>query len=303
MLKDALVSYIALQRTCGLIFTDTGATLESFVRFATQRGDEHIRAETAIAWAGSSKSPARRRSRLRAVARFAQHLRAEDSQHEVPPDDLFPGTRRRPVPYIFTEDEIQQILRETQRLPPTTSIRPLSYTTLIGLLASTGLRVGEALRLRLDDVAPDGLVIRETKFRKSRLVPLHESAQVHLQAYLEVRLALRTLTDHLLVDERGHRLSRNTVWSTFHKLFRKLGLRRTGEGPRPMLLSLRHTFAVRALQSCPHSRTAVGRHLLALSTYLGHSSVIATYWYLEATPHLLAQIATACEEFRKESQA
>jgi integrase len=300
MLSEAIASYLRLRRALGFVFTRSGARLEHFARFATARGESHVRAETAIAWAGSSRSPLERDRRLRAVAAFAGHAHAEDSHHEVPPADVFACPRHRPVPYIFTPQEVQQLLVGALRLPPAGSIRPVTYSTLIALLAATGLRAGEALRLRLEDLTRDGLVIRETKFRKSRLVPLHETAQTGLERYLERRLALSATDDHLLLDHRGERLRYPSVRTVFNHLTLRLGLRRPAGQPQPRLHSLRHTFAVRALESAPLDGAGIDRHLLALSTYLGHASVANTYWYLEATPQLLAGIAKACEQFRQE---
>jgi integrase len=301
VLTETVNSYVQLRRALGFAFEQSGARLEQFARFAAERGEEHVHVQTAIAWAGSSKSPLVRDRRLRVVTAFARHARAEDSRHEIPPDDVFPCPRRRPVPYIFRSEEIQQLLRGALCLPPAGSIRPVTYSTLIALLAATGLRIGEALRLCLEDLGPDGLVIRETKFRKSRLVPLHETARAGLERYLERRLALSATDDHILLDHRGERLRYRPVSQVFCKLTRRLGLRRAPGQPQPHPHALRHTFAVRALESAPQDGAGVERHILALSTYLGHTSVADTYWYLEATPQLLAGIAKACERFRQEA--
>lgn len=300
MLSEAVAAYVNLRRALGFVFERAAARLERFARFASERGETHVRAATAIAWAGLPKSPLERDGRLRTVARFARHAYAEDSRHELPPDDVFACPRVRPIPYIFTPEEIQQLLGGALRLSPAGSIRPVTYCTLIALLAATGLRIGEALRLRLEHLSRDGLVIRETKFRKSRLVPLHATARAGLQRYLERRLTLNATDDHLLLDHRGERLRYSSVRSAFYKLTRGLGLRRPAGQPQPRAHSLRHTFAVRALESCPRDGAGVERHMLALSTYLGHGKLAHTYWYLEATPQLLAGIATACERFRQE---
>jgi integrase len=165
---------------------------------------------------------------------------------------------------------------------------------MFGLLAATGLRVSEALRLKLGDVTDDGLVIRETKFRKSRLVPLHPTVRDALTTYLAERTRFQTLDDSVFISLRGWKLAYGTVVGTFLAIVRDLGLRgHRGRGPR--IHDLRHTFAVRSLERCAMERATVARHVLALSTYLGHAHIADTYWYLQATPELLGGIADATE--------
>ena len=179
----------------------------------------------------------------------------------------------------------------------------VTYSTLLGLLAVTGLRISEALALRFKDVTPDGLVIRETKFRKSRLVPLHATATSALQGYLAKRCALALDDDHVFVSGRRRPLSYFTVVDTFHQLLEAAGIPADPDRPRPRLMDLRHTFASRALETCPDGRDHIGRHMLALTTYMGHARVKSTYWYLSSTPQLLGNIAQACEAFLKEKNA
>jgi integrase len=161
------------------------------------------------------------------------------------------------------------------------------------------LRISEALALRLEDLTADGLVIRQTKFHKSRLVPLHETTRHALQVYLAARARLATVDDMLFVSPSGKAPAYPTVVSIFLRLVRSVGLR-GGPGQRgPRLHDLRHTFAVRSLERCGHNRAAVARHLVALGTYLGHAHVTDTYWYLQATPVLMAQIAAAGEALHR----
>jgi len=157
------------------------------------------------------------------------------------------------------------------------------------------MRVSEAIGLRLEDITPDGIVIRSTKFRKSRLIPLHETAQAGLERYLERRRPYAPYDDHVFVSLWGTPLRYVDVQGTFKSAADRLGLP-TRHG-RPTLHSLRHTFAVRALEACPDDRGRIGHHMLALSTYLGHGNVAYTYWYLEATPELMEGIAERCESF------
>jgi integrase len=165
----------------------------------------------------------------------------------------------------------------------------------LALLAGTGLRVSEAIQLRYPDLTADGLHVRESKFHKSRLVPLHDTAQAGIERYLTRRRRVAGGDDHLFVSHRGRPLSYSAVSCAFGTLRQTLGLDARPGGRRPTLHALRHTFAVRALEACPDGRDRIAQHTLALSTYLGHSKVAATYWYLEATPHLMRDIAEACE--------
>jgi integrase/recombinase XerD len=176
-------------------------------------------------------------------------------------------------------------------------LRRKTYSTLFALLACTGLRVSEAIRLRFEDITPDGLVIRCSKFRKSRLVPLHETAQVGLEHYLERRRPYAPFDDHVFISLRRKPLLIGDVETAFQSAVDKIGLQRGPGLPRPTPHSLRHTFAVKALETCPDGRDRITKHMLALSTYLGHGKVSNTYWYLEATPDLMRNIAERCESF------
>lgn len=298
MLTSAVESYLALRRAMGFRLKEAGYQLLSFAQFACERGDQFIRANTAIEWAGLGASLPQRARRLGAVIRFARYLHAEDERHEVPPEGLYGSqTRPRRTPFILSPEQIQQLLTAASTLRPRGSLRPDTYRTLFALLACTGLRVSEAIRLQFPDLTPDGLIIRESKFRKSRLVPLHETARAGLEHYLARRRLLIGDNDHLFVCEHGRPLRYHTVALAFRTSLRRAGLYSDSRRLRPSLHSLRHTFAVRALETCPEGRDQIGRHTVALSTYLGHYKVTATYWYLEATPSLLGNIADSCERF------
>jgi integrase len=296
VLSALIESYIALRRTLGCSYERPARCLRRFAAFATQRGENHVRAQTAIEWSRLAGSQQERDRCLKTIARFARHAVAEDPRHEVPRNDLFAYRRQRPTPYIFSPEDIHRLVQEGYRLRPRGTLRPLAFATLFALLAATGLRIGEALRLRLTDVTLDGLQIRHTKFRKSRLVPLHETAAAGLARYLAVRQNPGA-QDFVFVDHRGRGLRPDSVRSVFRRLVRKLGLVRGPEQPRPHVHSLRHSFAVRSLESCSHDSASVQRHMVALSTYLGHSAVAHTYWYLEATPQLLGTICRAYEDY------
>ena len=299
LIKD-VESYLAVRRAVGFDLKIPESLLRNFARFACQRNERHVVARTAMEWASLAPSPGQCDRRLKCIIRFARYMRAEDERHEIPPDDVFghPNRQRR-VPFIFSPAEVRQLIEQASCLGPARSLCPHTYSTIFALLAATGLRISEALRLRLDDITPDGLVIRKTKFRKSRLVPLHETALAGLERYLMRRRCVAGNDDHLFVSLRRRGLHNSTVHRVFRNLMRAAKLHRGPESPVPHVHSLRHTFAVRALETCPNDRNQIGRHLLALSTYMGHAHVTDTYWYLEATPQLLGDIAKAWETFMK----
>ena len=163
-----------------------------------------MRTQRVLEWAGQAPSPAQRRNRLLTVRRFACAMQAEDDRHQIPPADAFgqKGFIHR-APHIFTPEEIAAILKAAAQLTPAGSIRPATYTTLFALLVATGLRSSEALALKFEDVTEDGLIIRETKFRKSRLVPLHETTITGLERYLRLRRQLGTMDSAVFVSLKG----------------------------------------------------------------------------------------------------
>lgn len=294
--------YLAVRRAVGFKLRATESRLRAFVRYAAGRGDTVIRAETVIAWAGTAETARERNFRLTTVVRFARHVRAENLTHELPPDDVYPPKLHKRIPHIYSDEEIRSILDAAGQLGPPGSSRADTYRTLLALLAVTGLRVGEARALRLSSVTDDGLVVRNTKFRKSRLVPLHPSSRAALSAYCRRWRAIAEPDDPLFVSLRGTALHCSPVHRTFDKIVRELGLRRdtlpqSHERPSPCMMDFRHTFAVRALEAAPSAAADVGRQMLALSTYLGHGRLSSTYWYLHVTPELMVNIADACEAF------
>ncbi|HJW74247.1 MAG TPA: tyrosine-type recombinase/integrase [Thermoleophilia bacterium] len=295
MLTERVEQYVALRRATGFKFLDSERLLRGFARCAAERGEEHIRAATAVAWATEARSQSERHRRLRLVTRLAQFIRVEDPHHEIPPQDVFYARAVRPAPHIYSEQDVAKIVGYAAKLGPPGSLRPLTYSTMFGLMAVAGLRRGEALELRISDFTGDGLLIRATKFRKSRFTPLHETTITQLEHYLEARRRVAGQTDHLFVSLHRRQFSPHTVLRTFHEVCEQAGIGRTVAGTRPRLQDLRHTFAVRALERCPAGRDQVNRHMLALTTYMGHACVESTYWYLERTPQLLRDIANACD--------
>ena len=294
MLSQTVQNYIEARRAAGFKFEAQAGLLCSFAAYVDARGEHYVRASTAIEWAGLVAKVPQRAHRLWIVIRFARHAHVDDPRHEVPPPVFGSETWPRRTPYILSQGEVARLLQAARGYGKSPLLGAI-YGTLFGLLASTGLRISEALRLRYADITPDGLLIRNTKFRKSRLVVLHDSARAVLEQYLSQRRAFAPLDDHVFVSLRGTPLIRECVDGIFRELVKRIGLPQGAGLPRITPHSLRHTFAVRALQTCPDGREQIARHMVALSTYLGHVDAAATYWYLEATPELLRDIASCCE--------
>jgi integrase len=295
MLTQAVDDYLTMRRAVGFRLQTPELYLRYFARFACARGDTYVRVTTAIDWASQASTEAERYRRYQCLIPFTRFIHAEEPRHELLPEHVFCGYLQRPTPYLFTDDELHRLVRAAGRLGPAGSLRPRTYKTLFILLAVTGLRPAEAYALRRDDITHDGLVIRETKFRKSRLVPIHGSTRAALKHYLEHRNRFARHDDHVFVSLAQHPLSPCLVSRTFRQLLQKTGL--PDRPGRPRVYDLRHRFATRALEACSDSRDHVGRHMLALTTYLGHADIKSTYWYLESTPKLMADIAAQCEGF------
>lgn len=301
MLTKLVDSYLRLRRSMGFRMGVHEYLLHGFAFFAAQRGETHIRTCTAVEWAAQAPSEGQRANRLGMLRVFARFARAEDAGHEVPSERVFSARRVRYRPFIFTSDQLRDLLLRASKLPPAGSIRPWTFTTLFSLLAVTGLRISEALNLRLHDITEDGLVIRETKFQKSRLVPLHPTAMAGLKRYLDRRGIAQD--DHVFISRRGRGIRYSGVLSVFLRLVRAMGIHPGPGKPGPRIHDLRHGFAVRVLDSCSGDRTVVDANMLALMTYMGHGQVDSTYWYLHATPRLLAQVSEMSEGFGEGGQS
>jgi integrase len=240
MLIDIVERHIALHLAVGYRFRKQSYLLRGFARYAESKGDDVVRATTAVEWAALGPTVSTRHGRLEVVSRFARLVRAENPQHEVPPPSVFGGRPRRRTPYIFSPREIRALLEAAAALGPRHSLRPRAYVTLLGLIAATGLRISEALALRLGDITSAGLIIRETKFRKSRLVPLHATTRAALEAYLRVRAKHAGGDDAVFLSEWGTRMSYSTVITTFLSLVRQIGIHPGPGKPGPRIHDLRH---------------------------------------------------------------
>ncbi|WP_309142536.1 tyrosine-type recombinase/integrase, partial [Bradyrhizobium sp. sGM-13] len=229
------------QRSLGFKFRVQEILLRGYVAFAEELGDRHINKTRVLEWAARAPSPEQRRNRLLTVRRFALVMRAEDLHHQVPAADaLGHAVAKRCSPYIYSADELARLLRAAGALQPEGSIRAIMYATLFGLLAATGMRIAEALALQIDDVIADGLVVQETKFQKSRLLPLHATARLALERYLVARQRLAAMDRALFISVAGRPLSYNTVRGVFLQLLDRTNLRGAHSGRDPRIHDLRH---------------------------------------------------------------
>lgn len=295
---DAVNAYVAIRRAAGAKLKDGERNLKSFARFIDKRADAHVTAQAAVQWASAASTPSARAYRLHLVCGLARHLHLEDGRHEVPPNDLFgPNRSKRRVPFLFTRGDIERLIAAARALRAAGAFPCARLATLLALLAVTGLRVSEALNLRLPDITADGLLIRNTKFNKSRLVPIHETTRQALDRYLALRQRIAGIHAHVFVSLVGRPLDYGLVIRNFHRLCSRLGLDNRPGQPKPRIHDLRHAFATRSLETAARSSLPVTQHMLALSTYLGHAKVGSTYWYLEASPLLMASISNRMERF------
>ena len=300
-LATELQEYVATRRALGSKFGEPAQALQHVVDFLEGEGAESISIELALRWAKEPDGvqPATWSRRLYAVRGFARWLSATDPRTEVPATSLLAAHSSRPTPHIYTDREIEGLMDAASRLRSKTGLRASTHSTVIGLLAATGLRPGETLALEDHDVdLRNGvLAVRNTKFGKSRFVPIQDSTRDALARYADQRNRLlpRRVTGAFFVDERGRHLQAPAVRQTFARLSQEIGLRapapprRIGHGPR--LMDFRHTFATRKLVEWYRAGLDVNRVIPRLSTYLGHVGVVETYWYIQAVPELL-QCAT-----------
>jgi integrase len=291
-LRLALERYLSMRQGLGYKYRDQARRLRDFVSFMEARKARTITTKLALAWATlpprSQVSSARR---LNEVRGFARHVASIDPKTEVPPSGNFPQ-RKRLKPYAYSDAEINALLAAALALPPTDGLRRWTYHHLFGLFAVTGMRLSEAIGLQRDvDLEQGVLTVRQSKFGKSRLIPLHPTTSAALRSYAERRdrhLGSRC-GPHFFVAERGGRLLKEYVHRGFWRLSREIGLRRPGDSTGPRIHDLRHSFAIRALLGWYREGTNIEKSLPVLSTYLGHTCVRDTYWYLSAYPGLMQE--------------
>ena len=303
-LREALQEYLPLRRSLGFKLHDAARVLAWFVAFMEEHQATHITRRLALEWVQQAQTvrPAERARRLCFLRGFARYRSATDPLTEVPSQELCPYRSTRARPYLYTEQEVQDLLAAALRLPttwPSTPLRPWVFYCLLGLLSVTGLRISEALDLKLDDVDLDEgvLTIRAAKFGRSRLVPLHPSTRTVLVDYLQRRKQFfgTRRSDYVFVSNRATRLDGGRVRRAFYRLSRQVGLRASGVRNGPRLHDFRHRFAVQVLTRWYESGEEPARRLPELSTYLGHVYVAGTYWYLSNSPELMAQAMARLE--------
>ena len=292
--SDAIPGYLALRRALGFKLTAHGRLLESFAAYLEQTGTPAITAEAALAWATlpQQAQPVRWKARLCVVRGFARYLATVDPTVQVPPAGLLACRRHRPAPHVFSNAEIAALLaaagRNRWHLPAAT------YPALFGLIATAGLRVSEAINLdnRDADLTAGVLTIRDSKFRKSRQIPIHPTTAAALRRYVARRdqLCPRPKVPALFISAAGTRLTYTNVRAEFRKLATVAGLGSRGGGV-PRIHGLRHSFAVQTLASWYRDGGDIAARMPLLSAYLGHVSPESTYWYLQAVPELLTLAA------------
>ncbi len=302
MIGDATDRYVALIRAGGGSYRRGARNLAEYAAFAQARGETHVRIRTVLEWARRSSSPSERRRLLLTVRRFALAAAVEDPRHEVPSADLLPPVRKvRRKPYIYSPAEIASLLAVADECASIRCAVPGQYRVLFGLIAATGLRRGEALAIDVGDITADGLMIRPMKRSGARRLPLHPTVESELARHLRKRLRIAADTQALFLGDGRGRLSRGTMENAFCRMRARTGLAGKADGGRnPRIHDFRHTFAARSLEACGSERQAIDRHMVALSAWLGHASVVDTYWYHESTATLLEQIVRRTEAFHRE---
>lgn len=309
-LQQRIDDYLAERRRLGFELRSRDTLLAGFARYVVSRNHRGpLTADLMVDWARQDKwhreTPSTWAARLARVRHFARYLKQFEPDTEVPEELAFGPEPGRVAPHIFHEDEIVGLLAAARRLGPHGSIRPATYETLFGLMASTGLRVSEAIHLRdIDvDLKHGMLTIRQTKFAKSRQLPMHPSTVAALARYRQQRArhipARADMT--FLISSRGRRLGQPLGDRQAHRVFNalgdSLGWVNRGAHATPRLHDLRHTFAVRRMMLWHADGTDIDQMMLALSTYMGHAEIFYTYWYLTAVPELMALAGGKFERF------
>jgi integrase/recombinase XerD len=292
-LNEHLDNYLTLRRQLGFKLHSEEILLRGFVRYAGTKRVPFITTRLVVSWAIQPPGIKRatRAQRLGVVRKFAQYLHSLDHRTEIPSRKLLPWRTRRQTPYFYRNGQIRRLVEAARQIDSSNEFKGVAYSTTLGFLAVTGMRINEALQLDRDDVdLKQGLVtVRRAKGNKSRLVPLHLSTQKALRKYIELRdrCFRRPRTSAFFVSEQGTRQNGNTVRRWFRLVAHKIGLRKAVDGRGPRVHDLRHHFAIQTLLRWYRMHADVELRLPELSTYLGHVHVNDTYWYLSAVPELL----------------
>jgi integrase len=290
-LGQQIAGYLAVRRSLGFRLARPEKLLAQFAGYLEQAGAGTVTTEHALAWAVlPGGHPSWHAYRLAVVRGFAAWLRTVDPAAEIPPAGLIPSRKPRATPYLYADDEVAALMAAAESLR--TQLRTATYQTLVGLLSATGIRVGEAIGLDRGDADLDAgvLTVRDGKHGKSRLVPVHETTARALRDYLRTRdiLCPDATVNAVLISPAGTRLIYCNVHATWKKLALTAGLRPRSGNCRPRIHDLRHSFAVRTMLDAYEAGLDGQAALAVLSTYLGHVNPKATYWYLTASPELMA---------------
>jgi len=298
--EDQVKNYLELRRGLGCRLEGQGKILLDFGRFLDQHGHRGpITTELALHWAEApcSKDPDRTAQRVGTIRGFLRHRAGFEPETEIPPPQLLGCGIRRKSPHIYTQTELQELLGACSSLTPQNGLRPHTYKTLFSLLVSTGLRISEALQLETHDVDLETgvLTVRDSKFGKTRLVPLHATALAPLRQYAHHRDEMTPAALAFFRTEYHDRLPYHAVKYTFVRMRNHLGWTEAGRVRLPRIQDMRHTFAVECLLRWYREGIHPDRKIAHLATYLGHTEVRDTYWYLSAVPELTALAAERFE--------
>lgn len=305
VMQAAVQRYLKERRQLGFALTSSGAELMRFARFADELGHRGpLTQELQLKWAREhvrQTGAVTAARRLEIIRPFAAYYRQFEADTEIPPLGVLGRGHRRLAPHIYTDEEVQQLLEQAGRLTPRGSLRPLMYRTLFGLIAAAGLRLSEALKLQVVDVDLQAatITVRQTKFHKSRCLPLHRCTVQALSEYRLARDGVANLDTSapFFVSRTGGQLPVSTVENVFRRVRRRLGWQARGDHPHPRIHDLRHTFAVRRVLCWRESGESIDHAMFWLCTYLGHAKISNTYWYLTGVPELMDSIGARFEHF------
>lgn len=304
-MQAAVERYLEDRRRLGFAMTAPATELARFARYAdAQQHRGPLTQKLMLGWAREHvhrTSDVTAARRLEIVLPFAAYYRQFEPGTEIPPKGILGRGHRRLAPHIYTDQEIIQLLDAAGRLSLTWPLRALTYRSLFGVIAAAGLRLSEALRLTLGDIdlQAGALTVRQTKFHKSRCLPLHPSTVRELELYRQARDRCQSTEDRapFFVSHDGGHLPTRTVENVFRRLQPGLGWRARGDHPYPRIHDLRHTMAVRRLQRWRESGQSIDHAMFWLCTYLGHAKISDTYWYLSGIPELMDTIGARFERF------
>jgi integrase/recombinase XerD len=305
-LKKALKEYLAMRRSLGFKLKLTGSLLHRFVEFLEKEKASYITIKLGLEWATKPRDaqPAQWANRLGMVRLFAKYHSAADPRTEIPAEELLPYHYHRKPPYIYTDNEVLNLISAAKDLSSPQGLLGSTISTIIGLISVTGMRMSEPINLDRKDVDLDQGIItaRQAKFNKSRLLPVHITTRDKLAEYdrLRDRICPRPKSAAFFVSERGTRLTDWTLRRWFVILSHRIGLRSPGDSHGPCLHELRHRFAICTLLGWYRQGACAGKNMVALTTYLGHAHIADTYWYISANSELLELAALRMEEKKGE---